>query len=300
MVDVNKLPTAPTIVELPAPPDTSPAALADAKSKHRPKEEMTLEMMVRNLKKNTHIYLAVPCYNCRMRHEFVTSLMQLQALAIKFGIQLSVEFMGNESLIQRGRSILAGRFLTTPATHLLFIDADIAFNPATVFRLALRDKGIAAAVYPKKNINWSLVRDKQSKGVDEDIRSAGVDFNINVAGETKIEDGFIRVLDAATGFFMIRRDALEKLNAHYGDELRCENDIPGSKETVPEYVALFDCFVDPSTRRYLSEDYALCRRAQAIGIEIWADVASPLTHVGMMSFEGHIAQRFEIEMRYMK
>ena len=289
----------------PAPPaqPTPPADPADPAppAPTAPAAPQTIESMANQLAGKAHIYVAVPCYNCQMRSEFATSLMQLQAICLRYGVQVSVQLMGNESLISRGRCILTGNFLASPANFLLFIDSDIAFNPATVFRLALHNKEICSAVYPKKSINWDLVRQKKMSGSEmrEDIRSSGVDFNINIiGGKATIENGFVRVLDAATGFFMMRRDAVERLTKHYEEELSCVNDIPGSNEAVPKYVAIFDTMIDVESRRYLSEDYALCRRAQALDppMEIWADVASPLTHIGSMALEGDITQRFE--MRY--
>jgi hypothetical protein len=256
--------------------------------------------MAQQLAGKAHIYVAVPCYNCQMRREFATSLMQLQAVCLRYGVQITVQMMGNESLISRGRCILTGNFLASSANFLLFIDADIAFNPATALRLALHNKEISSAVYPKKTINWDLIREKRLAGAtNEDIRAAGLDYNINIFGtQATIENGFIRVLDAATGFFMMRRDAVERLAHHYKDELHCVNDIQGSNQAVPTYCALFDTMICPKTRRFLSEDYALCRRAQALDppMEIWADVASPLTHIGSLALDGDIAQRFE--MRY--
>ena len=63
---------------------------------------------------------------------------------------------------------------------------------------------------------------------------------------------------------------------------------------MAEYVALFDCMIDKDTKRYLSEDYSFVRRAQQLGHEIWADIASPLCHVGNYMFEGDLRQRFSM------
>lgn len=289
---------APVPLHTPSKPGHSPPS---PEPKAQTQAPQSIEQMAQQLAGKAHIYVAVPCYNCQMRREFATSLMQLQAVCLRYGVQISVQMMGNESLISRGRCILTGNFLASSANFLLFIDADIGFNPATVLRLALHDKEISSAVYPKKSINWDLVREKRLAGTTnvEDIRAAGLDYNINIFGtQATIENGFIRVLDAATGFFMMRRDAVERMAKHYGQELHCVNDIQGSNVAVPTYCALFDTMICPKTRRYLSEDYAACRRAQALDppIEIWADIASPLTHVGSLALDGDIAQRFE--MRY--
>ena len=40
-------------------------------------------------------------------------------------------------------------------THLLFIDAEIAFNPESVFRMLDLDEDVVTGVYPRKQINWT-------------------------------------------------------------------------------------------------------------------------------------------------
>lgn len=246
--------------------------------------------------KGYHIHLCTPCYNCQMRAEFFLSIMHLQTMAVKCGVNLSVNFLGNESLVQRGRNILTGMFLKGPATHLLFIDADIGFDPATVFKLLAYDKDIVSAIYPKKHIDWNTVRDKAKRGDSELPHAAGLDYNINIIGNKAdvVDNHFIPVLDTATGFLMIRRNVLEKMSDHFRESLYCVNDVSSSKDAVPDYVALFDCMIDPETKRYLSEDYAFCRRAQQVGYQIYADVTSPLAHVGSVFLHSDPLQRFKM------
>jgi hypothetical protein len=255
-------------------------------------EEQTIDALKA---RNIHLYVATPCYSCKATATYTISLMRLQSFCIQNGIRLSVDLMGNESLITRARNILTGRFLKSTATHLLFIDSDIGFDISTVFRLAVAEKDIISAIYPKKSIMWNRVREKldeQDGSSGEPIMSMGLDYNINIVSETPIENGYAKVLDAATGCMLISRGTIERMCAHYTDELRCVNDIPGSMAIVPEYVALFDCMLCPVTRRYLSEDYAFMRRAQALGIETWADVATSLTHTGAHVFKGDVSKRF--------
>jgi hypothetical protein len=51
--------------------------------------------------------------------------------------------------------------------------------------------------------------------------------------------------------------------------------------------------IDPDTRRYLSEDYAFCRRWQQIGGKIYADVQTTLGHVGNLPFVGCLEERLK-------
>lgn len=244
------------------------------------------------------LYIATPCFGCMMTTPYMLSVLQLRDECDRRGMECLVDFIGNESLVQRARNIFAARFLRSNATHLLFIDADIGFRPEAVFRLLEANKEIAAAVYPKKAFNWDAVEHKlrDAGPQPEPPHMMGLDYNINIEGSAAtVQNGFCKVLDAATGFMLLRRDAVQRLADAYRDTLACVNDLPGDRDSpsyVTEYVAIFDCMIDPSTRRYLSEDYSLNRRAQAVGIETWVDLSTALCHVGNYVYEGDLRQRF--------
>ena len=255
------------------------------------------------------LYVATPCYGCQMTKGYLGSLLTLQGECMRRGVQCLVDFVGNESLVCRARNIMAARFMQTPgATHLLFIDADITFNPETVFRLLDSGKDVVTAVYPKKHLNWPAVDrhlaalsaasgsspDDAYPNASEPLHQVPLDFNLNIDGVARAENGFVRVLDAATGFMMISRSAMERMYAAYRDELYAVNDIPGTgPNQVRDYVAVFATMIDPKTKRYLSEDFAATRRWQAIGGEVWADMASPLVHVGTHTWTGDIRHRLK-------
>lgn len=245
------------------------------------------------IQKKASIFIGIPCYACMMTNSFAASLISLQALCAVRGIQIYMDFIGNESLIERARNILVKRFLQQPNfTHMMFIDADIGFNPESVIRLLEFDKDCTSAVYPKKSINWELVKEKVSKGVPEDIRQMGLDFNINMVSNDPHDNGFVKVLDVATGFLMMKREMIEKMYEYYKDELFAVNDIQG--QGVTDYIAIFACSIDEKTKRFLSEDYAFCRRWQKMGGDVWADITTPLSHTGTHVFSGNILERVMI------
>jgi hypothetical protein len=51
----------------------------------------------------------------------------------------------------------------------------------------------------------------------------------------------------------------------------------------------FQAEVDPSTKRYLSEDYWFCQKAQGAGIKTWFCPWMKLQHVGTYIFGGSLA-----------
>jgi hypothetical protein len=253
------------------------------------------------------LYVAAPCFGCVLNNHFVQSLLSLQVSCMREGVDCFVDMIGNESLVQRARNILTARFLKSKHTHLVFIDSDIGFDPDSVLKLvkftedrrAAGEDTIATAIYPKKMVNWDAVAAKTRAGDPEPLYQAGLDFNINVvAGAGQPLGTFVEVLDAATGFMCAPREVLERMAVYFASTLSCVNDIsmgpPDDPRYVGEYVAVFDCMIDPVTRRYLSEDYAFCRRWQQMGGKIYADVSVPLVHVGNHVYEGDIRRRLRV------
>ena len=295
----------PPALGAPAPPPPALGTSAPAKvpppAKFFPRSALLAAAAPAPRRPAPKLHLCVPCYGCLMSHTFLRSLLVLQQHCRGRGVSIVVEYVGNESLVQRARNILVAKFLQGDATHLLFIDADIGFAPENVFRLLdfleREDEDVACGAYSKKNVDWEALQARCAAGSSEPARQRGLDFNINtVPGTHPLRAGFVRVLDGATGFMLITRRACEKMYAAFADTLSCVNDVPGqSSKAVREYVAIFDCMIDPDSRRYLSEDYAFCRRWQSLGGSIYLDLMAPLTHEGGYFWRGDLRARLRDE-----
>ena len=190
-------------------------------------------------------------------------------------------------------------------THLMFIDADIGFHYKTIFRMLDLDREVVASIYPRKSIDWRKVKKKVNSKPDispEELHSFSLEYNLNVKNPNHIamQRGFIEVMDAATGFMLIKREVFKKMRLAY-PHLKFKNDqhIGQPHETKFKHhdtsdwnYAFFDTMIDPETKRYLSEDYAFCRLWQKIGGTVYADIMSGLTHYGTYAFHGNIGTQF--------
>lgn len=243
------------------------------------------------------LVVGTPCYGGQVTHLYTASLLKLQqACQTRGDIQLSVLMQGGDALITRARQNLVAHFLGNPAaTHLLFVDADIAFEPAQVFRLLNFDAEITAAVYPTKRIDWPRVK-AQVLGGRENLEAASLSYVLEFDDPKRIEqrDGFAKARYAGTGFLLIRRSALLKMieaypQLRYTREHQQIDPLAGS----PWRYALFDCLIDQPTGTYLSEDYSFCRRWREIGGHLWVDLQSRLTHIGAISFAGDLSTQFQ-------
>jgi len=238
------------------------------------------------------LFLSTPCYGGLCLQAYAESLIKLLTLCIKSGVDMRLDMTENESLITRARNVSIGRFLyKTKCDYFMFIDADIHFDPESVIRFINAGYDVTVAAYPKKGIMWSQVENSVLRGDKRNpatLSSALVMSFIQDEGGVKAKNGFVEVLDGPTGFMMIKRKVIEDMYKAY-PELNCVNDH--QNRDIEGYCAIFDCMIDPQTKRYLSEDYAFCRRYQAIGGKIYADIETTLGHVGNIRFQGSLRER---------
>ena len=240
------------------------------------------------------LFLSTPCYGGLCLEKYMIGVIKLQLLLIREGIQLMIDTTENESLVHRARNVAIGRFMQkTDAEYFMFIDADVDFDPASVVRLVKSGHDVSVAIYPKKVVMWDQAKTAIEAGDTRELAMLSSSLVANIGAiQRSVVNGFIEVLDGPTGFMVITRTALDKMHEHYKDELNCVNDH--QNRDFDEYCALFDCMIDPDNRRYLSEDYAFCRRWQQMGGKIFADCGTILGHVGNLPFTGCLNDRLKV------
>src|SRR5580693_6251752 len=102
-----------------------------------------------------YLTIGTPCFGGNVSWLYAVSLLKLQKNFTKRGWNINYLLQAGDALVTRARQTIVCHFLdNSSATHLLFIDADIGFEPEQVFRLLDFDADVTAAVYPVKQINW--------------------------------------------------------------------------------------------------------------------------------------------------
>jgi hypothetical protein len=215
--------------------------------------------------------------------------MELQLAFTKNGISFSIEFLFNESLITRARNLLAHNFLNSDATHLFFIDSDIKFSANDVLSMILADKEVICGIYPKKEINWPVVRSAIQNNVPDDqlkYHTGGLAVNLlDHAQSMEIEiNKPVEILHGCTGFMMIKREVLEKMSNHVPSYRPNLNYRYGAPDVF--HKDFFSLSLDPTNQLYLSEDYHFCQMWRDIGGKIFAAPWVRLSHIGMYEFSG--------------
>jgi hypothetical protein len=240
------------------------------------------------------VVVATPCYGGLVNQNYMLSILKLLQQASGGEFDLDIVLLGGDSLITRSRSVLVSRFLDNPrATHLMFVDADIAFEPNQFLRLLRLGKDFAAGAYPLKQIDWLAIPRRAVIG--EPLAAAGLSYvgQICEGDQLRREGGFATAKYAGTGFQLIRRAVFERLiGAHPELKFRAVHTLTNETPNSNNLYALFECTIDPETGVYLSEDYAFCQRWRALGGEIWLDLQSKLTHAGMSYYDGDCTGRY--------
>lgn len=245
------------------------------------------------------LFVGTPMYGGQCVGLYTKSTNDLSMLCSSHKIPLKYYFLFNESLIQRARNYIVDEFLRSDCSHLLFIDADIGFDPRdalALLALQISDPekyDIVCGPYPKKTIAWEKISVAAQQGYGKtnpfELEQFTSDFVFNpVSGlkQFKLADP-VEVAEGGTGFMLITREALEKYRDSYPelsykpDHVRTDN-FDGSREIH----AFFDCVIDPESKRYLSEDYFFCRMARKAGLSVWMCPWMKINHVGSYIFKG--------------
>jgi hypothetical protein len=261
---------------------------------------MEIKVPIEELRKRK-LFVATPMYGGMCAGMYTRSIADITGLCVKYGIELRHYFLFNESLITRARNYCCDEFLRSDCTHMMFIDSDIGFNANDVLTLlALQsdesEYDVLAGPYPKKCISWEKIKQAVDSGIADENpnvleRYVG-DFVFNPAsgaGAIPLNEP-AEVLEAGTGFMMMRRRAFELYDKAYPeqsyrpDHVRTEH-FDGSREIM----AYFDCIIDPVSKRYLSEDYMFCQHIRKAGGKIWLCPWMVTQHVGSYIFGGSLA-----------
>jgi len=215
--------------------------------------------------KTTRVHLCMPCYGGQLTESTFMSYIKWANVARQLGLDWTVETMTNESLISRARNTLTAKFLhTKESTHLMFVDADIGWEPWHLLVMLNHDKDVVGGLYPMKSlpVKWCV------NGIPD--------------ADQNDPSGLIEVTKTGTGFLLMKRHVFEKLNAHPAVK-PFTNDIGLDPALNPYMKTYFDTAVREN--RYYSEDWTFCENWRDIGGQVFVDKRVLLKHTGTYVFD---------------
>lgn len=214
------------------------------------------------------VYIATPCGGNTVESQYLQSFGSMINTFAEFGVSWDLWTTGRESMIARARNIALKNFLDSTATDLLFIDADMGWEPEGPMRLLASGKDCVAVAGPRKQYPVSFCTLLEGPPV-----------------KTCPVTGLVEASYVGTGMMLITRACAQAMWDAYPDLAY----VDGDSDT--EYRALFDTEIreEMGKPRFWSEDYTWCHRYRQIGGKIYVDQSIRMQHVGSHVYAGTLA-----------
>lgn len=219
------------------------------------------------------LLIATPmCWGiCTAAYHF--SALELAIVLTKGGIPHDFYKLTNESLITRGRDVIASTFYKDSEwSRLIFIDSDIEFTPDQVASLWNMDADVAVGCYPMKQRGAPYAAWVNKHHVKlEDIQDKTDPFPVDHAG---------------TGFMMIKREVFSRLIEAHPEWEHEEGHIGQCWAFFQDPLEFLPDDKDNLIRVHMPEDYFFCRRVTELGMKIMMHPKVRLKHWGMGAYDG--------------
>lgn len=170
------------------------------------------------------------------------------------------------------------------ASHILWVDADMAFEPQLILDMIAWDVPLIGSVYPQKRYD------------DDDMYKKYWVLNAGKGNRKISDDGnYLEVDGLGFGIVLMRRDCGDLMKKTY-PELKVtdmEGDALGpalAKMGVHHIWNFFDLMKEPSGKK-ISEDYSFCKRYKEAGGEVWACINHTIKHTGPRTWVGNFGEQ---------
>lgn len=191
---------------------------------------------------DTLLFIGIPCMDTIKTETFMSIFSASNSIDVPAKLHIQ-----KGCYIHDARNKIVDAALTSGATHLLFIDSDIQFDPSAVNALLKQDKDIIGGLYYRRQPpHYPTINQVEGD-------------KLIVPGSFPKDKPF-EVFAVATGFMLIKTSVLRKLEPPYF------------------YYGNFH-------GRAMGEDVYFCWKAQKKGIKIWCDPTLNLGHVGEYVFD---------------
>ena len=208
------------------------------------------------------VLLGTPTYDGNLSAFYVDSLLHTIKLAAEEEVEIMPFFICYDALVQRARNDIVKVAVEAEVDDLIFIDADIMWNPEDFFKLLKAPADVIGGIYPKKSDDPQFAVKVLSPMID-------------------IVDGLIEVECIGTGFLRVSSIALNQL----WDTAEEYNNSGKSSRMV------FDIKIIEG--ELYSEDNILCRKWRDLGGQVFVDPYAQCKHVGVKVYTNNFMEFLE-------
>jgi hypothetical protein len=199
--------------------------------------------------------------------QYTRSLVDTKTTLDRLGVRNRTLFLAGCSNLPKARNELAAWFLASDFTDLLYVDADMSWEPNGVARLLASDKEVIGAVGRRKT--------EETQWCARLFPSSNHEINQDAMGAVEVHS-------IGTGFLKVAREALDRIVAARPD---LKIDLPGLPEEPRSRYHRFFRFGEDDG----GEDYQFCELWRSVGGKVWADPEIELGHCGETEFKGKFA-----------
>lgn len=220
---------------------------------------------------NPTVFIALPAYgqvNCSATTSTLLGLSrELERLGLAGGFG-TLSYPDITEIRNIFASIWYDRMQTS---HMLFVDADMAFSPQLVLDMLAQNKPLVGALCPKKKLPIEFAgRAKQ--------------------GDVQVINGFMEVSGIGGAVMLISREVVTAILQKYpelSDEVTPKNHAAREileGQGCKRLLRVFDPVIVDGEK--FSEDLSFCRRWTDCGGQIWANITHQVSHIGLYEYSG--------------
>lgn len=254
------------------------------------------------------ICFCTPMFGKICHMDWMSSFIHTLVACSEQKIPFTYRFLGNESLVPRGRNILADWFLNTSnCEYLMFIDGDLQFKPEDIVSMYNKKEKLIAGFYPKKAINWHRVAEAYKQLTTDptvknfqpsDLAFFASNLVFNPIGGVKFSANEpFEVKDIGTGFMMIHRDVFDAIRKAWPGRAYHQE----GHDFYDYFVAGLEKYIDeleqPNSPVYLSEDYGFCALAKKLGFKVMAAPWVCCSHIGQQTYTSNFTLQNWLEQK---
>ena len=214
--------------------------------------------------KKLRVLIGTPSYDGKLDIYYVDSLLNTLAQSGQENVEVYPLFMCYDSLIQRARNDIFKSAYDSKVDMLIFIDADVGWNPKDFFKLVKSKHDLIGGSYRKKNDSEELY---VIKALDE--KDPTLDLTID-------KDGLMEVAGLGCGFMKVSRKAIVDI----WNNSKQYNSEKGDTRMVFEVVC--------EDNDLISEDIYLCKKWKSLGNKVYLDTSITCPHTGTKTFFGNV------------
>jgi len=230
----------------------------------------------------TDILIAVPAFGQMITATTFLTTHSLRQHLMNKGIGGGITTLSFPDIAELRSMFVTIWYDTMPnSSHILFIDADMGFEPDLVTDMLIFNEPVVGTIYPQRKMPLSWA-------------GSG-----NGTPQAERRGDFMKCEGVGFGCTLIRRDAIAQMVEKFPELIDTRLHLHPAGETLRNagtnrLLRLFEK-LDIPDRGLVSEDLSFCIRWGQCGGSVWANIGRRMSHVGPFDYSGRYLDVIEAQ-----